>query len=201
MTNFYDLFMSPMEDKWLAQRRAKLMAHAYGNVLEIGFGTGANLPYYDRTKLKKLTALDLEVDGDAESKARAKLPDGIVTGGHLNLKFVAGRAESLPFESESFDVVVETLVLCSVTDLDQSIQEIYRVLKPGGLFLFMDHVLPEKPVLSGVFKGLNWIWPHVAHGCQLTRSPHLLLAEAGFSPIEIGQFGKTIFRYGVLSKA
>lgn len=190
MTKLYDLFMAPLENRWLAEKRAQLIPLAKGDVLEIGFGTGANLKFYDPHAAVSLTALD---------------PDGPSTlqkdSGAFRLHRIGGHAEALPFQDGTFDTVVETLVLCSVSDLNAALSEIHRVLKPGGQLIFMDHVLPEKASWAALFRGLNHVWPHIAGGCSLTRSPHLLIESHGFTLLSSGHFAHSIFRYGVAQKA
>lgn len=185
MMNGYDLLMTPLERGLLSAMRRHLLTHAAGDVLEIGYGTGANFPHYPMDRLNSLTALDL----DSHDRARA-------LGEHW-VRFVLGRSEQLPFEDNAMDTVVETLVLCSVTDVEQSLREIHRVLRPGGLFLYIDHVLPEQPVLSAAFLQANRLWPRIAHGCNLNRRPHDGLEALGFSVLESGSGGKGIFRWGV----
>lgn len=184
----YDVLMAPLENRWLAKHRGLLMAHAAGNVLEVGFGTGVNLKHYDPLKVKSLTALDVD--------SHKAIGD---TAG-FNITYVTGQAEALPFDDESFDTVVETLVFCSVSNLEASISEVLRVLKPGGKFIYMDHVLPEHSLLAGIFKGLNLVWPHIACGCNLTREPHRLIEQCRLDSKESGAFANGVFRYGVVEK-
>lgn len=188
MERLYDFLMSPLERRWLAKHRTQLMAIAEGNVLEIGFGTGANLNHYVPRKINSLTVLDLEPQKSNRDQTDFKF------------SFVTGKAEKLPFEDNSFDTVVETLVFCSVSDLEATVSEVIRVLKPGGKFIFMDHVLPDQKVMATVFKGINILWPHIAHGCNLIREPHLAIEKHRLTMIESGTFGKGIFRYGVVQK-
>ncbi len=188
MDKLYDAFMSPLERHWLREHRTRLMAEAQGNVLEIGFGTGANLKYYVSEKMESLTALDVVPSTNT----------GHSTSYAVN--HVTGQAEKLPFEDAYFDTVVETLVFCSVHDLEASVAEVLRVLKPGGRFIFMDHVLPEQRLLGSLFKGINRFWPHIAQGCNLDRKPHRVIESKGFIMKDSGFFAKGIFRYGVAKK-
>jgi len=123
-------------------------------VLEIGYGTGVNFQYYNPSAVKSISALDIKPD--ATKKTKENLP----------INFYTGRAESLPFENESFDTVAETLVFCSVENLNTSISEVLRVLKPNGLFIFIDHVQPENKELACLFKAANTVWPKIAGGCN-----------------------------------
>ena len=109
------------------QLRKMLVMKAQGNVLEIGFGTGLNLNYYSK-EVVSLTAIDNALSDRRRLKNEAL---------HLNLQVMS--AEKMDFASESFDTVVSTFTLCSIPHLDQAVQEIFRVLKPGGKFLFLEH--------------------------------------------------------------
>lgn len=188
MDNIYDRLMKPLESKWLNEYRKLIMPYAHGNVLEVGFGTGVNLKHYDFSSIQSFTALDL--DSKKELTPKTNYP----------ITYINGEVENLPFEDNSFDTIVETLVLCSVKDMNKAISEIFRVLKPGGTFIFIDHVLPEKPLMANAFKGVNFIWNHFTGGCNLTRQPHLILDKYNLNFIEKGSFANNIFRYGVVSK-
>lgn len=187
--NIYDIFMSPLEKRVLAKIRKNIIPRAFGNVLEIGYGTGVNFQYYNPVSIKSISALDIQ--STFSVKTKAKLPIG----------FFEGRAENLPFLDGSFDTVVETLVFCSVENLDTVINEVLRVLKPGGIFIFIDHVLPEKKILASLFKITNTVWPKIAGGCNLTREPHKLIEDAGFVIEQSGRSCHNVFRWGVGRKA
>lgn len=154
-------------------------------MLEIGYGTGVNFQYYNPSAVKSISALDIKPA--ATKKTKENLP----------INFYTGRAESLPFENESFDTVAETLVFCSVENLNTAISEVLRVLKPNGLFIFIDHVQPENKELACLFKAANTVWPKIAGGCNLTREPHKLIQAAGFIIEQSGSSGFDIFRWGI----
>lgn len=187
--NIYDVFMSPLEKRILARIRRNIIPMASGNVLEIGYGTGVNFQYYSSASIKNLSALDIQSTFTA--KAKVMFP----------VDFFEGRAENLPFADESFDTVVETLVFCSVGNLDTAISEVLRVLKPSGVFIFIDHVLPENKELASLFTATNTIWPKIAGGCNLTREPHKLIQAAGFVIEQSGSSGHRVFRWGIGRKA
>ncbi len=187
--NIYDLFMSPLENRILARIRKIIIQKAFGNVLEIGYGTGVNFKYYKTDLIDSLSALDTHTS--LSSKPNTKLP----------LKLFEGRAENLPFADESFDTVVETLVFCSVENPDKAVSEVLRVLKPSGLFIYIDHVLPENKKLASLFKATNIVWPKIAGGCNLTREPHKLIQAAGFIIEQTGSSGYGVFRWGIGRKA
>jgi len=185
--NFYDAMMFPLEKNFLAEKRMWLMKHVVGNVLEIGFGTGANLKFLDLTQIEHLTALDLKIEHNIPSSDK--------------ISFKVGTAEKMPFEENTFDTIIETLVLCSVENLDQTLSEIYRVLKPGGKFIYMDHVLPENDHAASLFKMVNPLWSKIAHGCQLIRMPSEHYDKHGLKQLETKRFGSGIFSYGIAEKA
>lgn len=185
MTTFYDIFMAPLEKRWLTDIRKSIIPSASGKVLEIGFGTGVNLQYLNCDQIESITALDLEFRK---------------TCAEDNITFVKGQAELLPFPDESFDTVIETLVLCSVTDMEKALSEIMRVLKPQGSFIYIDHVLPDDQSLAKIFKGINLFWPHIASGCNVTRTPHLSLDHHEIDHVISGHKANTIFRYGIVTK-
>lgn len=165
MNNIYDKFMAPLEERWLARYRRLLMPYAKGRVLEVGFGTGVNLKYYDFSAVESLTALDMKTEKEIEPAEKHPV------------RFVKGEAEVLPFEDSSFDSVVETLVLCSVKDIEKSVSEFLRVLKPGGTLIFIDHVLPARPLMAKVFKGVDVIWTKITKSCSLIKEPHLIIEK------------------------
>jgi ubiquinone/menaquinone biosynthesis C-methylase UbiE len=190
MAKLYDLFMKPLEDRWLRQIRDRIMPEAHGKVLEIGFGTGVNCQYYQWDKVSHYSTLDLEAHG----------LDGYVIPSQIEVNHSIGSAEALPFDEGTFDTVVESLVLCSVEHMDQAITEMLRVLKPGGLLIFVDHVSPETPVMKQIFKRIDVLWPHIAGGCHVTRSPQHLIAEKPVQWLVDGRGESSLFKYGIVQK-
>ena len=158
---------------------------AFGNVLELGYGTGVNFQYYDPASITSLFALDKHLRPVAKTKAR------------FPVKFVQGRAEKIFFPDHYFDTVVETLVFCSVQNLHESIDEVLRVLKPGGIFIFVDHVNPPERNLSFLFRAAYTFRPKIAGGCNLTREPNKLIEAAGFIVERFGTSGHEVFHWGI----
>lgn len=190
MSLIYDLFMKPLEDKLLKGIRAQIMPAAYGMVLEVGVGTGVNLQYYQWDQIDHYTSLDI----DALGLTIKAVPKDRVVDHHM------GSVCALPFEDGSFDTVIETLVLCSVENLDLAITEMLRVLKPGGQLIFIDHVAPETPFLNRVFQAIDNVWPHIAGGCHVTRMPHKVIAGRAIQWIIDGRDNSSLFKYGVVLK-
>ena len=153
----YDLIGGPFEKKpFIVEGRRKLLAAAEGRVLEVGAGTGFNLPHYP-AGVGDLTLTD-GLDGMLRRATRR--------AGRLGRKVTTTKApvESLPFEDGSFDTVVASLLLCSVDDQDRALGEIKRVLKPGGQYLFLEHVRSGDPKIAGRQDKLERLWGVVAFG-------------------------------------
>jgi ubiquinone/menaquinone biosynthesis C-methylase UbiE len=173
----YDTFMKGTEKAGLGERREKLLAQARGRVLEIGGGTGANLPYYG-PEVEELVITEPE-----ELMARRlekKLPQY-----ERRVQVLHVPAEQLPFEDGSFDVVVATLVLCTVEDPDRALEEAHRVLKPGGRLLFLEHVRSDDAKLARWQDRLNGFQKRFACGCNCNRTTLDTIGRHGFSVAEV----------------
>ena len=192
----YDLLGAPIEKKpFVVKGRRKLLAAAEGRVLEVGAGTGFNLPHYP--EVDELVLAD-GLDGmlrRAERRAE-RLGKKVVTK--------AAPVERLPFEDSSFDTVVGSLLLCSVDDQDRALAEIQRVLKPGGLYLFLEHVRSDEPDVARRQDRLERIWRVIAFGCRPNRDT-LPRIESAFEVEEIDRgelpAGPRIVRPYVLGRA
>ena len=166
----YDRVMSPAEHDWLGEHRVRLAAHAWGRVLDVGAGTGANLPL--------LRVADRLVAVEPDPAMRRRLV-AKVRGEPGRPEIVDAVAEALPFADASFDVVVFTLVLCSVTDVDRSLAEAHRVLTPDGRLLLLEHV-------RGHGRQGRWqdrvtpLWSRVVAGCHPNRDIGGAVDRAGF---------------------
>lgn len=169
---FYDFFSKPVEAFILRRVRSELLSHAHGQTLEVGVGTGANFDYYPEDA--EIFAIDPDPDMRilAERKARH---DPL-----HHLSVANGNAETLFFASDSFDTVVGTLVFCTIPNPRAALEEIYRVLKPGGSFLLLEHIRKNTPVTGWLLDHLTPLWKHIAGGCHLNRDPSRTLREVGF---------------------
>ncbi|MEO3879989.1 class I SAM-dependent methyltransferase [Rheinheimera fenheensis] len=152
--------------------RARLLSHVQGRTLEIGFGTGANLPHYPA----HLTVLDIV---DPESSLLNKVNERIRQS-NITVRRHTIVAESLPFENDVFDTVVSTFTLCSVNDVQTVLNEIRRVLKPTGQFLLWEHGLSPDQNTQRWQHRLNGLNACVGCGCQLVRPIAQLVRDAGF---------------------
>ncbi len=143
-------------------------------VLELGVGTGANFPLY--------SDLASEIHGIEPSEALLELAADTARQCNQPERFhlrVAG-AEQLPYDDNSFDSVIACLVFCTIPDPDTAAREAFRVLKPGGTLLALEHVLSERRWVQRLQKGMNPAWKHLACGCQLTRDTASIFRGAGF---------------------
>jgi ubiquinone/menaquinone biosynthesis C-methylase UbiE len=170
----YDTFQARMEEKFLGGVRREMLAGAHGRVVEIGSGTGANLEHYP-------SSIDELVCTEPEEPMARRL-ERKAGSSPLNVSVVHAPAEKLPFENDSFDTAVATLVLCTVTDQARSLDEIGRVLKPGGRLIFLEHVRAPEPGLARWQDRLHPLWVRFGHGCHCNRAT-LEAIEA--SPLEV----------------
>jgi ubiquinone/menaquinone biosynthesis C-methylase UbiE len=173
----YDRLFAAPEDAGLREVRAELLARASGRTLEIGAGTGLDLPHFaDAVTELVLTEPDPHMAKrlrDAVGDARPGRPAEVVEA----------PAESLPFEDASFDTVVSGLVMCTVSDPERSIGEVARVLRPGGRFLFLEHVRAEEGSTRGRWQDrLERPWGVFAGGCHPNRRT---VATVERSPLEL----------------
>lgn len=169
----YDRMLANTERDGLAAHRATLLTGAAGDVLEIGGGTGANLPFYGAA-VRTLTIAEPEgpMARRLQKRILASRPDAAL---------VRARAEDLPFEDASFDVAVATLVLCTVDDQARALGELRRVLRPDGRLLFIEHVRSEEERLARVQDRMAPINVRVGHGCRCNRRTLDGIAHAGFA--------------------
>jgi len=172
-----DLFLNrPL----VAQHRRELLVHASGDVLEIGFGTGLNLPHYP-AQVRKITTVD-------PNAAMHRLAQKRVRMSRITVDQRVLSSERLPFDDGTFDCAVSTFTLCSIEDVVQALAEIHRVLKPGGRLLFLEHGLSPEPSVQKWQRRLNWLEMHLADGCRLDRNSEQLVTTQPFSSVEIKKF-------------
>ena len=156
--------------------RESLLAQASGAVLEIGFGTGANVPYYP-PDIEFLTALD--PNPGMVPIARSHVFNPIAHDIHV--RWIMASGEVLPFRSHSFDTVVSTLTLCSIPQVSMSLRELHRVLKPGGRFLFLEHGRSPDHSVRWWQDLLTPFWRKVGDGCHLNRPMEELIQDQSWS--------------------
>ncbi len=167
---FYDRGFEATEEAGLREMRRELLAGARGRVLELGAGTGLNLRHYPEA-IESLTLV--EPDPHMTKQLRQKLAQG-------QAELVEAPAERLPFDDNSFDTAVVTLVLCTVPDPAAALAEIARVLKPDGQFLFLEHVRSRNLKLARWQDRLETPWRFLGDGCHCNRDTATAIGAAGF---------------------
>ena len=171
----YDRMMASTERACLSQWRAGLLDGLDGVVLEVGAGTGVNLPHYP----PGVTRL---VASEPDPHMRRRLVEKVRAMEMHHVEVIDAGLEALPLADEQFDAVVCTLVLCSVPDPDVALAEIHRVLTPGGRLVFLEHVAArDRPARLRWQRRLEPLWKRVAGGCHLTRRTAEAIARAGFT--------------------
>jgi ubiquinone/menaquinone biosynthesis C-methylase UbiE len=165
------------EPKEMPEQRRLLLREVRGEILEIGIGTGANLPYYP-DNIKMIVAVDPTDTMRHRAELRAHACGRTVEWHH-------GRGEQLPFNKGVFDTVVIADVLCTVDNVDAVLRDAYRVLKPGGRFHFLEHgIAREEKIRKWQFR-LNGLSKAIACGCELTRDIEQQIRSSSFLIEEI----------------
>jgi ubiquinone/menaquinone biosynthesis C-methylase UbiE len=162
------------------KQRQEVLAQVYGNVLEIGFGTGLNLPHYPNT-VTWLTAIE---PGYLLSKRVAERTANLA----MPLEIFRYRAETLPWEDQRFDCAVSTWTLCTIRDPLRALSEIRRVLKPGGKFIFLEHGRSDDPKVARWQNILNPFQRLFACGCHLNRRIARVIEDSGFTVEQLDRF-------------
>lgn len=166
--------------KAVGQQRQKVVPQARGRVLEIGIGTGLNLPYYQAHLVDELTGLDPELAMHRLAKKRLQKSG-------LTAQLVGLDAESIPLDDNSFDTLVCTYTLCTIPDPVAALLEMKRVLAPQGKLLFCEHGKAPDPKVQRWQDRLNSSWGRMAGGCNLNRAIPDLLNDAGFNVDKLEQ--------------
>ncbi|MBT3501130.1 MAG: class I SAM-dependent methyltransferase [Candidatus Marinimicrobia bacterium] len=176
---FYDSFMAKTEKACLTEWRGNLLKQVYGNVLEIGAGTGANIQFYP----KNGTRLTLS---EPDKNMRNQLVEKIKNDGLDYIEVTHDSIENIDAENSSFDFVVSSLVCCSVPNLELALEEVRRILKPNGSFIFLEHVGAEKSTGRRRWQnGITPVWRKIAGNCHLNRDTESAISHAGFTFKEI----------------
>lgn len=159
--------------KPMMRQRNKVVPDASGVVLELGIGSGLNLPYYDSNKVTHLIGIDPTPNHKALDNALEKT--------QLSTEMIFESAEALPMEDDSIDSIVCTYTLCTIPDIDQTLEQCRRVLKSNGKFIFVEHgIAPDKKV-QRTQNRINPIWKKLAGGCNLNRDIPQTLEQHGYN--------------------
>jgi len=177
--NLYDRYVLPRLIDWscglprVTSERRKVVPLAQGRVLDVGIGSGRNLPLYDPQRVTALVGIDPSAELLATTRERTR-------GLPFPVELVAERAETTQLRSGSFDTVVLTYTLCSIPEAARALEQIRRVLKPEGRLLFCEHGAAPDPSVRRWQERLAPAWKRLAGGCDLVRDAPALLCAAGF---------------------
>ena len=176
--NFYERWVLPrlldlaMRNKEARRYRERVIPEATGRVLEIGIGSGLNLPFYG-AGVEHLFAVEPSPQLRRMAGRRTK-------GARFPIEFLDRSAEEIPLERHSVDTVVTTWTLCTIPDAVRALEEMKRVLKPAGVLLFVEHGLAPDPGVRAWQHRLNPLWKRIGGGCNLNRKIDELIARSGF---------------------
>jgi ubiquinone/menaquinone biosynthesis C-methylase UbiE len=191
---FYDRALKATEENGLVAMRRELLAEARGRVIEIGAGTGVNVDLYG--EIEDLTLVEPDPHMAARLRERLRAREGAHGGaagesGGIDAPkhLVEAPAESLPFDDDTFDTAVATLVLCTIPDPVAAIAELARVLKPGGRLLFIEHVRSDDPGRARWQDRLEKPWRFMVDGCHCNRDTEANLRASAFE-VESVEHGK-----------
>lgn len=176
---FYDKHILPrmlnaaMSAKPISYQRRKVVPRAEGRVLEIGFGAGHNLPFYDATKVERIWALEPAAEmrsRSAERRAASSIP----------LEFIDLPSEKIPLDAESADTVLVTYTLCTIPDVMAALGEMRRVMKPAGRMIFCEHGEAPDESVRRWQRRITPFWKKIGGGCHVGRAIPKLIADGGF---------------------
>lgn len=176
---FYERYILPWVidcacgTKPVQRQRTKVVPLAEGRVLEIGIGSGRNLPFYDPAKVERVIGLDPAEGMLARARSRSRaLP--------IPVEYLALEGERIPLERESVDTVLVTYTLCTIPDAVAALEGMRRVLKPAGRLIFCEHGKAPDEAVRRWQRRLNPLWGRIGGGCNLDRDIPALIATAGF---------------------
>ena len=183
---FYSRFVFPrlcdclMDLPALAEQRKRVLADVGGEILEIGFGTGLNLPHYPE-HVSKITTVDPNAGMNRLARQRIAR-----SGVEVDQRILGG--EALPFDDETFDCVVSTWTMCSIPEVGRALGEVHRVLRPGGRFVFLEHCPSGDPRVRAWQRRLNPIEGIIGDGCRLDLDIEAVVRGQPFRRVEVERF-------------
>lgn len=177
--SLYDKYILPSflncacGSKPINYQREKVVPQASGIILEVGIGSGLNIPFYDRAKVEKIIGLDPSIELHVMAKKTADQHN-------LAIDFIVGGAEKMDLPNDSVDTVLVTYTMCTIPDALSANKEMLRVLKPGGRLIFCEHGLAPDVGVSKWQSRIDPFWGKIAGGCHLNRNIPELIRSAGF---------------------
>ena len=164
--------------KPVSYQRKKVVPLAEGKVLEIGIGSGLNLPFYDKTKIDEIWGLD-------PSEELSVMAKQVANEESMEVRFISSGAEDIPLPDNYFDSVLVTYTMCTIPEVQRANQEIRRVLKDNGKMIFCEHGEAPDQNIRKWQNRINPLWGKLAGGCNINRKIPSLIQESGFDIIEM----------------
>ena len=182
--SLYDKYVLPKflncacGSKPVARQRKKVVPLAEGKVLEVGIGSGLNLPFYDKSKIDELWGLD-------PSEELSEMARKVADSEQMEVNFISSGAEEISLPDDHFDSVLVTYTMCTIPEVIRANGEIRRVLKNGGKMIFCEHGEAPDENIRKWQKRINPIWGKFAGGCNINRRIPSLIEDSGFDIIEL----------------
>ena len=183
---FYDKYVLPKVlnctcgSKPIQYQRKKVVPLAEGVVLDVGIGSGLNIPFYDMNKIDKVLGLD-------PSEELNNIAEGVAEENEVNIDFMLCGAEDIPLPDNHVDTLLVTYTMCTIPEVAEANKEMLRVLKPGGKLIFCEHGLAPDANVAKWQNRINPIWGKIAGGCSLNRNIPELITAAGFEITNLEQ--------------
>lgn len=177
--SFYEKYILPRflncacASEPITYQRKKVVPLAEGKILEVGIGSGLNLPFYNKSKIIEIWGIDPSEELNAMAKR-------VATEENINVKFITSSAEDIPFPNNYFDTVLITYTMCTIPSVLKANEEMRRVLKSGGKMIFCEHGVSPDESIKKWQKRLNSIWGKIAGGCNINRDIPMLIKSSGF---------------------
>ena len=182
--SLYDKYVLPKflncacGSKPILRQRQKVVPLAEGKVLEIGIGSGLNLPFYEKSKIDEIWGLD----PSEELSAMARI---VADQESIEVNFISSGAEEIPLPDDHFDSVLVTYTMCTIPEVLRANQEIRRVLRAGGKMIFCEHGEAPDENIRKWQKRINPFWGKIAGGCNINRKIPSLIQDSGFDIVEM----------------
>ena len=184
--SFYEKYILPRflncacASEPITYQRKKVVPLAEGKILEVGIGSGLNLPFYDKSKIEEIWGIDPSEELNVMAK-KVAIEEG------MNVNFITSSAEDIPFPNDYFDTVLITYTMCTIPSVLQANKEIRRVLKHNGKMIFCEHGVSPDENIKKWQKRLNSIWGKIAGGCNINRNIPMLIKSSGFKIVEMDE--------------
>ena len=182
--SLYDKYLLPhllnctCNQKPFIHQRKKVVPLAKGNILEIGIGSGLNIPFYEAEGIDKIWGIDPseELVAMAKNQVKDDTPE---------IEFIISKAEEIDFDDAFFDTILMTYTMCTINNLSEAFTELKRVIKPTGKLIFCEHgMAPDKNVIKWQNR-INTFWPKISGGCNINKEIPSIIESSGFSILDL----------------